>query len=85
MSCDNKSMNQSKGWFKQGVPPVWNKSHPRSDKISILSYIACDGLIETDQVKGTFTRLLFFASIRLFIQKGFVKPYPILKFFILTL
>jgi transposase len=75
MSCDNRSMNRSKGWFKQSVPPVWNEFHPRSDKISILSYVACDRLIETDQVEGTFTWLLFFASVHSFIQKGFIEPY----------
>jgi transposase len=76
MSCDNRSMLRKRGWFHRRSKPIVHLSYRRTDRISILSFLGCDGLVETVMADGTFTRQLFFNSIRALIRKGVVQPYP---------
>jgi transposase len=75
-SLDNRGMVRKRGWFKRGEIPIARGSNGRTERISILSFIGVSGLLDTDSVDATFTRIEFFNSIVSFLDKGIVEPYP---------
>ena len=60
MSIDNCSMFRKRGWFVQGKRPFFRGLFTRSARISVLTFLGVNGIVENYQTFGTFDRKLFF-------------------------
>lgn len=76
MSVDSRSMKRKRGWFQRGSVPYCRQSFTRSERLSVLSFLGVEGLLDSFLIESTFTRAIFFACIKEFLQKNVVSPYP---------
>ncbi|XP_062557203.1 uncharacterized protein LOC134222390 [Armigeres subalbatus] len=76
VSCDNRSMLRTKGYAPVGEKLVYRGEFVRRPRCSLLSFLGCNGILETYSTEGTFTRAKFFDCIRQFISSGKAKQYP---------
>src|SRR5690606_1311597 len=53
MSTDNRSMIRRYGRFKKGERPVYHGKFVRTPRISILSFLGVNGLVDTYLTEGT--------------------------------
>eukprot|EP00734_Pompholyxophrys_sp_LG126_P000363 Pompholyxophrys_sp_v1_NODE_135_length_1649_cov_17.881430.p1 type:complete len:349 gc:universal NODE_135_length_1649_cov_17.881430:398-1444(+) len=76
MSTDNRAMLRKRGWFLCGKRPVWRSFFRRGERLSLLSFLGVDGVLENFQTYGTFDRHLFFECCKKLIDSGKVQQYP---------
>ena len=76
MGVDNRCMKRKKGWFLKKSVPYCRQSFTRSKRMSILSFLGVEGLLDNYLIEGTFTRSIFFNFIKVFLTKGIVQPFP---------
>eukprot|EP00734_Pompholyxophrys_sp_LG126_P000155 Pompholyxophrys_sp_v1_NODE_23_length_3902_cov_17.111256.p2 type:complete len:351 gc:universal NODE_23_length_3902_cov_17.111256:17-1069(+) len=76
MSTDNRAMARKRGWFLQGSRPVFKGCFRRGTRLSLLSFLGVDGLIDTCQTSGTFTRLKFYEFCKRLLDSGKIQRFP---------
>eukprot|EP00734_Pompholyxophrys_sp_LG126_P000376 Pompholyxophrys_sp_v1_NODE_144_length_1580_cov_7.482623.p1 type:complete len:373 gc:universal NODE_144_length_1580_cov_7.482623:399-1517(+) len=76
MSTDNRAMLRKRGWFLKNSAPIYFSLFRRGTRLSILSFLSCNGLIETYQTPGTFTRLVFLDCVKKLLDSGKIQKYP---------
>ncbi|XP_039452320.1 uncharacterized protein LOC120431249 [Culex pipiens pallens] len=76
VSVDNKGILRSKGYSPSGERIIWKGEFVRKPRVSLLSFIGYNGLLETFSVEGTFTRSSFFECVRNFATSGKVMQHP---------
>eukprot|EP00733_Pompholyxophrys_punicea_P002572 Pompholyxophrys_punicea_v1_NODE_2106_length_462_cov_1.452088.p1 type:complete len:116 gc:universal NODE_2106_length_462_cov_1.452088:83-430(+) len=62
ISTDNRSMIRKRWWFLRGIKPVYRSYFQRGSRMSLLSFLGVNGIVETVETLGTFDRSKF--SIR---------------------
>eukprot|EP00734_Pompholyxophrys_sp_LG126_P000415 Pompholyxophrys_sp_v1_NODE_166_length_1404_cov_1.601927.p1 type:complete len:352 gc:universal NODE_166_length_1404_cov_1.601927:1110-55(-) len=76
MSTDNRAMLRKRGWFLRGHRPIYKSFFRRGARISLLSFLGVDGVVENFQTSGTFDRLKFFENCRQLLDSGKIVSYP---------
>ena len=75
-SFDNRSLRRTRGWFFRGSRPVHHSSFQRTERISTLTFLGVNGVLDHFVTDKTFSTAEFFQCVRKMIQKGVVSPYP---------
>lgn len=75
-SFDNRSMWRHFGYGKKGGRLVYRGEFRRKQRISVLAFLAHDGIQEVFTTEGTFTRLKFLDCCRKFALSGQVETHP---------
>ncbi len=75
---DNRSMMRKRGYAIKGQRLIYRSEFVRKPRISLLSFIGVNGLLNCYQTEGTFTRLKFVEFCRNFATDydSKVKQYP---------
>eukprot|EP00734_Pompholyxophrys_sp_LG126_P000420 Pompholyxophrys_sp_v1_NODE_169_length_1390_cov_9.627715.p1 type:complete len:351 gc:universal NODE_169_length_1390_cov_9.627715:276-1328(+) len=76
MSTDNRSMIRKKGWFLRGIKPIYRSYFKRGSRISLLSFLGVNGIVETVETVGTFDRTKFFHACCQLLDSGKIQMYP---------
>ncbi|TPX40435.1 hypothetical protein CcCBS67573_g10624 [Chytriomyces confervae] len=77
VSFDNRGMVRRRGYAMKGQKLLVRGDYQRLPRVSMLSFIGCNGLLENYSTEGTFDRLKFTECCRKFaLQSGKVKVYP---------
>eukprot|EP00734_Pompholyxophrys_sp_LG126_P000450 Pompholyxophrys_sp_v1_NODE_193_length_1247_cov_3.399832.p1 type:complete len:140 gc:universal NODE_193_length_1247_cov_3.399832:658-1077(+) len=76
MSTDNRAMLRKRGWFLKNTKPQHYSLFRRGTRLSILSFLGCNGLVQTYQISGPFDRSAFFHCVRNLLDGGKVQKYP---------
>ncbi|XP_053696572.1 uncharacterized protein LOC128743904 [Sabethes cyaneus] len=76
VSFDNRGMLRTKGYAPLGKRLIFRGEFNRRPRCSMLSFLGCNGIIETFSTEGTFTRQKFFDCVRSFVLSGVVKRHP---------
>eukprot|EP00732_Lithocolla_globosa_P004676 Lithocolla_globosa_v1_NODE_4434_length_1435_cov_23.335507.p1 type:complete len:355 gc:universal NODE_4434_length_1435_cov_23.335507:152-1216(+) len=76
MSTDNRSMLRKRGWFLRGHRPVFRSFFQRSNRISCLTFLSVEGIVENFITAGTFDRLKIFKYCRKLLDSGKIEKYP---------
>ena len=76
MSTDNRSMFRKRGWFLQSKRPFFRGLFTRSARISVLTFLGVNGIVENYQTFGTFDRKIFFECVVSLLDKGVVQKFP---------
>eukprot|EP00733_Pompholyxophrys_punicea_P001360 Pompholyxophrys_punicea_v1_NODE_649_length_1527_cov_7.620245.p1 type:complete len:359 gc:universal NODE_649_length_1527_cov_7.620245:1284-208(-) len=75
-STDNRSMLRQKGWFLHGRRPVMKTLFQRGKRLSCLTYLGVDGIVDNYHTEGTFNRQLFFECCKSVLNSGKVERFP---------
>eukprot|EP00734_Pompholyxophrys_sp_LG126_P000219 Pompholyxophrys_sp_v1_NODE_54_length_2873_cov_21.439120.p1 type:complete len:355 gc:universal NODE_54_length_2873_cov_21.439120:1740-2804(+) len=76
MSTDNRAMLRKRGWFLRNTKPVFKTLFRRGKRLSVLSFLCVNGILETFKTEGTFDRKLFFEKCKELLESGKVQVYP---------
>jgi transposase len=64
VSLDGKNEKRPYGWFSRGVIPSIQGKFKRDSRVSLLTLISCDGIVDCFQNEGTFDRKTFLNCLR---------------------
>jgi transposase len=77
VSFDNRTMIRKKGYARKGERLIFRGEFNRKPRVSLLSFVGVNGLLETYHTEGTFNRTKFMECCRDFaLSSGKVKQYP---------
>ncbi|XP_038112199.1 uncharacterized protein LOC119767516 [Culex quinquefasciatus] len=75
-AVDNRGILRTKGYAPIGERIVFRGEFTRRPRVSMLSFLGVNGLLESFSVEGTFTRVKFFECVRAFATSGRVMQHP---------
>lgn len=76
VSFDNRGVIRNKGYSPKGQKLILRADFKRKARISLLCFLGQDGIEETFQTDGTFTRQKFFKACKSFALSGKVQSHP---------
>ncbi len=75
VSIDNRAVVRRRGYGPSGTPLIVRGEYRRFPRVSMLSFLGVNGLVETFMEDGTFTRSLFLKCCRNFALSGMLKAF----------
>lgn len=76
VSFDNRGMLRKRGYSIRGKKVLIRGEFTRKPRVSLLSFINIEGLVETFMTEGTFNRVIFLKCLRDLIKSGKIQQYP---------
>lgn len=76
ISVDNHGLIRSKGYGIVGKKLIFRGEFNRKPRMSLLCFLGQEGILETFQTEGTFTRQIFFDCCKDFALGGICRVYP---------
>lgn len=78
VAFDNRGVLRKKGYGLKGQRLIYRGEFRRKPRVSMLSFLGCNGILESCSVEGTFDRIKFFQCCKSFAldKKGPVRSYP---------
>lgn len=76
VSVDNHGLVRSKGYGIVGKKLIFRGEFNRKPRMSLLCFLDQNGILETYQTEGTFSRLKFFDCLKNFALSGTCHVYP---------
>lgn len=76
VSVDNHGLIRKKGYGVVGKKLIFRGEFNRKPRMSLLCFLGQEGILETFQTEGTFSRQIFFDCLKNFALSGICRIYP---------
>jgi transposase len=76
VSIDNRDIFRTHGYSPRGQPIIHRGEYNRSKRVSLLTFLGADGVVDSYQTEGTFDRTKFIDCLKTLLTKNLVFMYP---------